>query len=82
MAEWDPLHLPILAQINGFVVFKDLEEGITTREIVDESTGLSSNIVTDWKQQAKYQDLFLELKFMISKRRENFVFRKWKFGKI
>ena len=27
--------------------FKDLEEGITTREIIDESTGLSSNIVMD-----------------------------------
>ena len=37
--------------------FKDLEEGITTREIIDESTGLSSNIVIDWKQQTKNQDL-------------------------
>ena len=37
--------------------FKELEEGITTREIIDESTGLSSNIVMDWKQQTKNQDL-------------------------
>jgi len=57
IAEWDPFTLPIISQIDGTVKFKDLEEGITTREIVDESTGLSSNIVTDWKQQAKNQEL-------------------------
>ena len=57
LAEWDPFTLPIIAQIDGFVAFKDLEEGITTREIIDESTGLSSNIVMDWKQQAKNQNL-------------------------
>ncbi|MFL2661120.1 MAG: DNA-directed RNA polymerase subunit beta' [Alphaproteobacteria bacterium] len=57
IAEWDPFTLPILAQINGIVKFKDLEDGVTTREIVDESTGLSSNIVTDWKQQTQNQEL-------------------------
>ena len=57
IAEWDPFTLPIISQINGIVKFKELEEGITTRQIVDESTGLSSNIVMDWKQQAKNQNL-------------------------
>ena len=57
IAEWDPFTLPIISQINGIVKFKELEEGITTREIIDESTGLSSNIVMDWKQQTKNQDL-------------------------
>ena len=57
LAEWDPFTLPIVAQTNGYIVFKDLEEGVTTREIVDDSTGLSSNIVIDWKQQAKNQHL-------------------------
>ena len=57
LAEWDPFTLPIISQINGYVVFKDLEEGVTTRQIVDDSTGLSSNIVIDWKQQAKNQSL-------------------------
>ncbi len=57
LAEWDPFTLPIVAQTNGYIVFKDLEEGVTTRQIVDDSTGLSSNIVIDWKQQAKIQDL-------------------------
>ncbi len=57
LAEWDPFTLPIVAQTNGHLVFKDLEEGVTTRQIVDDSTGLSSNIVIDWKQQAKHQHL-------------------------
>ena len=57
LAEWDPFTLPIIAQTDGYIVFKDLEEGVTTREIIDESTGLSSNIVMDWKQQAKNQNL-------------------------
>ena len=39
------------------MIFKDLEEGVSTRQIIDDSTGLSSNIVIDWKQQAKNQDL-------------------------
>ena len=57
IAEWDPFTLPIIAQTSGIMKFKDLEEGVTTREIIDESTGLSSNIVMDWKQQTKNQDL-------------------------
>ncbi|MAZ46622.1 MAG: DNA-directed RNA polymerase subunit beta' [Rickettsiales bacterium] len=57
LAEWDPFTLPIVAQTDGHLVFKDLEEGVTTRQVVDDSTGLSSNIVTDWKQQAKNQHL-------------------------
>ncbi|MFL2679522.1 MAG: DNA-directed RNA polymerase subunit beta' [Alphaproteobacteria bacterium] len=61
LAEWDPFTLPIVAQKNGVIVFKDLEEGVTTRQIVDDSTGLSSNIVIDWKQQAKNQDLIPRL---------------------
>ena len=57
ISEWDPFTLPIIAQATGSLVFKDIEEGITTRQIIDDSTGLSSNIVIDWKQQAKNQDL-------------------------
>ena len=57
LAEWDPFTLPIMSQTDGYIIFKDLEEGITTRQIVDDSTGLSSNIVIDWKQQARNQNL-------------------------
>ena len=43
------------------MMFKDLEEGVSIRQIIDDSTGLSSNIVMDWKQQAKNQDLLPRL---------------------
>ena len=57
LAEWDPFTIPVISQINGFIKFKDLEEGVSTREVIDESTGLSSKMVVDWKQQAKNQAL-------------------------
>jgi DNA-directed RNA polymerase subunit beta' len=37
--------------------YVDLVEGISVREIVDESTGLSSRVVVDWKQQSRGTDL-------------------------
>ena len=61
ISEWDPFTLPIIAQANGVMMFKDLEEGVSIRQIIDDSTGLSSNIVMDWKQQAKNQDLLPRL---------------------
>ena len=61
ISEWDPFTLPIIAQASGVMIFKDLEEGVSTRQIIDDSTGLSSNIVIDWKQQARNQDLLPRL---------------------
>ena len=57
LAEWDPFTIPIIGQISGYVIFKDLDDGISTREVIDESTGLASKMVVDWKQQAKNQSL-------------------------
>src|SRR6204780_5226268 len=41
LAEWDPYTYAILTEIGGPVQFKDLQEGITLNEEVDEVTGLS-----------------------------------------
>ena len=57
LAEWDPFTIPIISQIDGYVIFQDLEDGVSTREVIDESTGLASKMVVDWKQQAKNQSL-------------------------
>ena len=57
LAEWDPFTIPIIGQISGYVIFKDLDDGVSTREVIDESTGLASKMVVDWKQQAKNQSL-------------------------
>ena len=47
MVEWDPYTFSILTEIGGTVQFKDLQEGITLHEEVDEVTGLSRHVVAD-----------------------------------
>ncbi|MGE5726493.1 MAG: DNA-directed RNA polymerase subunit beta', partial [Acidobacteriota bacterium] len=47
MVEWDPYTFAILTEIGGPVQFKDLQEGLTLHEEVDEVTGLSRLVVTD-----------------------------------
>ncbi len=47
LAEWDPYTFAILTEYAGTTHFKDLIEGITIREEVDEVTGLSHLVVTD-----------------------------------
>ncbi len=57
IAEWDPYTIPIITEKSGKVSYKDLIEGISVREIVDEATGISSKVVFDWKQQTRGADL-------------------------
>jgi DNA-directed RNA polymerase subunit beta' len=45
--EWDPYAFSILTEISGTVHFRDLVEGLTMTEQVDEITGLSQLVVTD-----------------------------------
>jgi len=54
MLEWDPYTFSILTEIPGSVKFKDMEEGGTLQEEVDDVTGLSHWVVmesTDEKRQ-------------------------------
>jgi DNA-directed RNA polymerase subunit beta' len=57
LAEWDPYTLPIITEKEGEVGYVDLTEGISMREIFDETTGLSNRVVVDWKQQPKGNEL-------------------------
>ena len=57
LVEWDPYTIPIITERDGIVHFVDLVEGLSIREIVDESTGISNRVVVDWKQQARGSDL-------------------------
>jgi DNA-directed RNA polymerase subunit beta' len=45
LVEWDPYTFAILTEIGGTVTFKDLHEGLTLHEEVDEVTGLSRLVV-------------------------------------
>ena len=47
MVEWDPYTFAILTEIGGTIQFKDLQEGVTLQEEIDEVTGLSRHVVTD-----------------------------------
>ena len=47
LAEWDPFTFAILTENSGKVVFKDLIEGVTVHEDVDEVTGFSRQVVID-----------------------------------
>jgi DNA-directed RNA polymerase subunit beta' len=57
VAEWDPYTIPIITEKSGKVSFKDLMEGVSVREVLDEATGISSKVVVDWKQQTRGADL-------------------------
>ncbi|HXE06727.1 MAG TPA: DNA-directed RNA polymerase subunit beta' [Acidobacteriaceae bacterium] len=47
LGEWDPYTFSLLTEIAGTVQFKDLQEGVTLNEEVDEVTGLSRLVVGD-----------------------------------
>ena len=53
IAEWDPYTLPIIAERDGFIKYIDLKQGISFREAIDDTTGISSKIVIDWSQNPK-----------------------------
>jgi len=57
LAEWDPYTLPIVSESDGIAHYVDLVEGVSVREIVDESTGLSNHVVVDWRQQSRGAEL-------------------------
>ncbi len=47
LGEWDPYTFSILTEIAGTVQFKDLQEGLTVNEEIDEVTGLSRLVVSE-----------------------------------
>jgi DNA-directed RNA polymerase subunit beta' len=57
LAEWDPYTIPILTERDGVAAYVDLVEGVSIREVMDEATGISSKVITDWRQQPRGNDL-------------------------
>ncbi len=47
LLEWDPYTFSILTEVSGVVHFKDMIEGLTLQEQMDEITGMSHWVVTD-----------------------------------
>ncbi len=53
LVEWDPYTFSIVTELAGAVRFKDIAEGITVHEEVDEVTGLSRLIIVDSPDEKK-----------------------------
>tara|TARA_B100000683_G_scaffold39879_1_gene35220 strand:+ start:90 stop:4256 length:4167 start_codon:yes stop_codon:yes gene_type:complete len=49
LVEWDPFAQPWLTEVEGFIRYGDLVEGVTMAEQVDETTGLSHKVVVESK---------------------------------
>ena len=57
LAEWDPHTLPVITEASGTIVFHDLIDGVSFREVVDETTGKTSKELIDWRQNARSGNL-------------------------
>ncbi len=53
VAEWDPYSNAIIAEKDGIVTYKDLEDNISLSEEVDSMTGILSRKVINWKTNTK-----------------------------
>ncbi len=52
LAEWDPFTLPIITEQSGLVRYRDLVEGTTLEEQVDDATGIAQRVVTEVRNTA------------------------------
>ena len=57
LVEWDPYTIPIISEASGVANWLDLIEGVSMREAVDEVTGITRKIVTEWKRSKKVTEL-------------------------
>jgi DNA-directed RNA polymerase subunit beta' len=48
LVEWDPYSIPIITEVGGRVAVGDIMEGVTVKEEVDETTGLSHKVIIDY----------------------------------
>jgi len=62
LAEWDPYTVSILTDGSGQIRFKDIVEGMTVHEEVDEVTGLSRLIIVDSPDEKKQPTIEVKMK--------------------
>jgi DNA-directed RNA polymerase subunit beta' len=54
LVEWDPFTTPILTEVTGTVVFRDIVQDVTLRDQIDEVTGLVERVIIE-DQENKLQ---------------------------
>lgn len=57
IAEWDPYTIPIITEKSGKVMFTDMIEGLSIRDVMDDTTGISNKVIIESKQYSKGADL-------------------------
>lgn len=57
IASWDPYTIPVIAEESGQVSYQDLYRDLSFKEVLDDVTGISKHIVTDWRQTARGEGL-------------------------
>lgn len=57
VAEWDPYTIPIITEKSGKVVFTDMIEGLSIRDVMDDTTGISNKVIIESKQYSKGAEL-------------------------
>ncbi len=60
LGEWDPYTFSLLTEIAGTVQFKDLQEGVTLNEEIDEVTGLSRLVVADSSDEKRQPTIIIK----------------------
>ena len=59
LLEWDPYTFSILTEVSGLVHFKDLIDGVTTQEQVDEITGNMQVVVTESSDEKRFPTVIM-----------------------
>ena len=57
IAEWDPYTRPIISEKSGTVKFLDLIERVSLNVELDENTGISKEVVMDWRGESNSANL-------------------------
>src|SRR3546814_13140787 len=57
LVEWDPYTIPIITEKEGIANYVDLVEGVSIREVTDDTTGISAKVVVAWRQPPRGADL-------------------------
>jgi DNA-directed RNA polymerase subunit beta' len=57
IAEWDPYAIPIITEKSGKVIFKDMIEGVSVKDVTDEMTGIVNKVIIESKQYSRGAEL-------------------------
>jgi len=57
VAEWDPFMVPVISEKEGIANFVDLINNVSVKENTNETTGIMSKVVVDWRSNSANSNL-------------------------